>query len=61
MSTEKKGEQLNEPVFSKTGKLLNRPLPEGELLVSEAPTGNKLWKKKKNLNEEDGKQTTLNE
>lgn len=61
MSTEQKGEKLNEPVFSRTGKLLNRPLPEGELLVSEGPKGDPLWKKKKKLNEEDGKQSTLNE
>jgi hypothetical protein len=61
MSTEQKGEKLNEPVFSRTGKLLNRPLPEGDLLKTEAPTGNKLWKKKKKLNEENGKNITLNE
>jgi hypothetical protein len=61
MSTENKGEKLNEPVYSRTGKLLNRPLPEGELLVSEAPTGNPLWKKKKKINEEDEKNISLNE
>jgi hypothetical protein len=61
MSTEKKGEKLNEPVYSRTGKLLNRPLPEGDLLKTEAPTGNPLWKKKKKINEEDEKNITLNE
>lgn len=61
MSTERDGERLNEPVYSRTGKLLKKRLPEGELLVSEAPTGNPLWKKKKKLNEEDGKTNTLNE
>ena len=61
MSTEQKGNTMNEPVYSRTGKLLNKPLPEGDLLKTEAPTGNPLWKKKKKLNEEDGKKITLNE
>jgi hypothetical protein len=61
MSTEHKGKELNEPVFSRTGKLLNRPLPEGDLLVSEGPKGEQLWKKKKKINEENGKSNTLNE
>lgn len=61
MSTEHKGEEMNEPVFSKTGKLLRGKLPEGDMLVSEGPKGEKLWKKKKKLNEDDGSTKTLNE
>lgn len=61
MSTEHKGETMNEPVYSKTGKLFNRPIAEGDLLVSESPKGDPLWKNKKKINEDDEKQNTLNE
>jgi hypothetical protein len=61
MSTEHKGNSLNEPVFSKTGKLLNRPLPEGDLLKTEGPEGDPLWKKKKKLNEDGSEEKMLNE
>lgn len=61
MSTEQKGNTMNEPVYSRTGKLLNRPLPEGDLLKTEGPEGDPLWKKKKKLNEGDGKEQMLNE
>jgi len=43
------------------GEMIKDKLPEGEMLVSEGPKGNKLWKKKKKLNEEDGCLTPLNE
>jgi hypothetical protein len=36
-------------------------LPEGELLVSEAPEGDPLWKKKKKLNEDGEEEKSLNE
>lgn len=45
----------------KTKKDMLEPvIPEGELIVSEGPKGEKLWKKKKKINEEDKKET-LNE
>ncbi len=40
---------------------LNDRVAEGDLLVSEGPTGSKLWKKKKKLNEDDDANNTLNE
>ena len=63
MSTEQKGNKLNEPAYTRSGKLLNKPIfgENGELLTSEGPKGEPLWKKKKKLNEEDGKNNSLNE
>jgi len=43
------------------GDMLQDVLPEGELIVSEAPKGDPLWKKKKKLNENDNENNTLNE
>lgn len=63
MSMEQKGNTMNEPVYTRSGKLLNRPIfdEERDLLVSEAPDGTPLWKKKEKLNEGDRKRNTLNE
>jgi len=36
-------------------------LPEGDLLVTEGPEGEKLWKKKKKLNEAGEEIKSLNE
>lgn len=59
MSIEYKGDMIRD---IPSGKLLKKkPLPEGELLVSEAPTGDALWKKKKKLNEEEKENQALNE
>ena len=58
MSTEHKGNMIRD---IPQGEMLKDKVTEGELLVSEAPTGNALWKKKKKLNEEDGEGNVLNE
>lgn len=58
MSTERKGNMIRD---IPDGKMLKDKLPEGDLLVSEGPTGNPLWKKKKKINEEDDKAVKLNE
>jgi hypothetical protein len=41
--------------------MLKDQLPEGDMLVSEGPKGDPLWKKKKKLNEQDGENNQLNE
>ena len=43
------------------GKPLKNVLPEGDLLVSEGPEGDPLWKKKKKLNEDESSEKMLNE
>ena len=59
MSTEHKGNMIRD---IPDGEMLkDKPLGEGDLLVSEAPTGNPLWKKKKKLNEDDDADRVLNE
>ena len=57
MSTEHKGNLIRD---IPDGKLLKDEV-EGDLLVSEAPEGEPLWKKKKKLNEDDDSEKTLNE
>ncbi len=59
MSTEHKGNMIRD--IPPSGEMLKKRLPEGEMLVSEGPKGDPLWKKKKKLNEENGKLNTLNE
>lgn len=60
MSTEHKGDMIRDiPDLDKKKMLKNTH--EGELLVSEGPKGEKLWKKKKKLNEKSGGVKTLNE
>lgn len=59
MSKEYKGKLLRD---KKDGELLKNKLPEGELIVSEGPEGDPLWKKKKKINEKDGSDPrTINE
>lgn len=58
MSTEHKGNMIRD---IPDGEMLKDKLPEGDMIVSEAPTGSPLWKKKKKMNEENGKSITLNE
>lgn len=54
MSKEYKGELLRN---RKKGELLkDKPLGEGDLIVSEGPKGEPLWKKKKKLNEKGEKE-----
>lgn len=42
------------------GKLLKKE-EKGDLIVSEGPKGNPLWKNKKKLNENETENNTLNE
>lgn len=58
MSTEHKGNMIRD---IPDGEMLKNEIIEGDLLVSEAPTGNPLWKKKKRLNEEGTEDNQLNE
>ena len=58
MSTQYKGDMIRD---IPDGKMLSDEKKEGDLLVSEAPTGNPLWKKKKKLNEDDETDKILNE
>lgn len=48
MSKEYEGELLRD---RKKGELLKNKLPEGEMIVSEGPEGEPLWKKKKRIDE----------
>lgn len=57
MSTEHKGNIIRD---IPDGKIL-KDVTEGDLLVSEAPNGDPLWKKKKKLNEEEDDSRVLNE
>jgi hypothetical protein len=43
------------------GELLKDKIAEGDLLVSEGPKGDPLWKKKKKINEENKDENILNE
>jgi len=43
------------------GELLKDETPTGDLIVSEGPKGEKLWKKKKEINEETEEENILNE
>lgn len=58
MSKELKGNLIRD---IPDGEMLKNEQKEGDLLVSEAPTGNPLWKKKKKLNEDDDADQILNE
>lgn len=58
MSTEYKGNMIRD---IPDGKMLKDKVAEGDLLVSEAPEGDPLWKKKKKLNEDDTEPQVLNE
>jgi hypothetical protein len=58
MATQHNGEYLKDTI---EGKPLKDVLPEGDLLVSEGPKGDPLWKKKKKLNEGDDSDNMLNE
>lgn len=58
MSKELKGNLIRD---IPDGEMLKDKVAEGDLLVSEAPTGNPLWKKKKKLNEDDDADRILNE
>jgi len=58
MSTEHKGNMIRDIPH---GEMLKDTVAEGELLVSEAPNGDPLWKKKKKLNEEEDEGKVLNE
>jgi hypothetical protein len=58
MATQHNGEYLKDKI---DGKPLKDVLPEGDLLVSEGPKGDPLWKKKKKLNEGDDSDNMLNE
>lgn len=58
MSTEHKGNIIRD---IPDGKMLKDIVAEGELIVSEAPNGDPLWKKKKKLNEEEEEGSVLNE
>jgi len=58
MTTQLKGDMIRD---IPKGDMLKNRLPEGEMLVSEGPTGNALWKKKKKLNENDNENNQLNE
>lgn len=57
MSIEHKGEVIKDEI---DGDLLKDKLPEGDMIVSEGPKGNPLWKKKNKLNE-DKNENKLNE
>lgn len=60
MSLQRKGSMIRDiPTYD--GEMLKDRLPEGEMLVSEGPKGDALWKKKKKLNEDGTEQGTLNE
>jgi len=58
MSIEHKGNMIRD---IPKGSMLKDRVAEGDLLVSEAPTGNPLWKKKKKLNEDEMENNSLNE
>lgn len=60
MSTKYKGDMIRD-IPELDSPLLKNKLPEGEMLVSEGPTGNPLWKKKKKLNEADSEDELLTE
>lgn len=55
MSREYTGEVIRD---KKKGEIIKDLLPEGDLIVSEGPKGEPLWKKKKKLNES-GKEERL--
>lgn len=55
---ELKGKYLTD---KQKGDMLKDKVAEGDLLVSEGPSGDPLWKKKKKLNENDNENNTLNE
>ena len=60
MSTEHKGNMIRDiPPDGEMSK--PRPLGAGDLLVSEAPEGEPLWKKKKKINEDETEGNCLNE
>ena len=58
MSIEHKGNMIRD---IPKGSMLKDRVAEGDLLVSEGPTGSKLWKKKKKLNEDEMENNSLNE
>lgn len=58
MSKELKGNLIRD---IPDGEMLKNEQKDGDLLVSEAPTGNPLWKKKKKINEDDEVDKILNE
>jgi hypothetical protein len=58
MSKEYKGDMIRD---IPDGKMLKDEKQKGDLLVSEAPNGNPLWKKKKKINETDDVDKILNE
>jgi len=58
MSTEHKGNMIRD---IPDGEMLKDKVAEGDLLVSEGPKGDPLWKKKKKLNEEEEGPKSLNE
>ena len=59
MATERKGNYLKDKKLD--GEMLKKLIPEGDLLVSEGPDGEPLWKKKKKLNEDGSEASPLNE
>ena len=58
MSLNYNGELLKD---KKKGDVLGNIIPEGEMIVSEGPKGNPLWKNKNTLNEKNGEKGILNE
>ncbi len=58
MSTEHKGNMIRD---IPQGEMLKDNVAEGEMIVSEGPRGDALWKKKKKLNEEGADEKQLNE
>jgi len=58
MAKEYKGTLLKDTI---DGEMLKDILPEGEMIVSEGPKGEPLWKKKKKLNEDEEGPQRLNE
>jgi len=58
MSTQHKGDMIRD---IPDGEMLKDEVVEGERLVSEAPKGDALWKKKKKLNEDGTDEHQLNE
>lgn len=58
MSKELKGNLIRD---IPDGEMLKNEQREGDLLVSEAPEGEALWKKKKKINEDDEADKILNE
>jgi len=58
MSKELKGNLIRD---IPDGEMLKNEQREGDLLVSEAPEGDPLWKKKKKINEDDEADKILNE